>query len=169
VTFDIDANGIVNVSAKDLATSKEQSIKITASSGMTKEEIDKAVKDAELHAEEDSKKKELVEARNHADSLIYSTEKSLTDMGAKVDADTRKRVEDAVADLKKAMESDDAAEIKAKSDTLTQTSHKLAEAMYQQAAQSEQAAGGEAQGGGAGTSQDEDVVDADFEEVKDKK
>jgi molecular chaperone DnaK len=169
VTFDIDANGIVNVSAKDLATSKEQSIKITASSGMTKEEIERAVKDAELHAEEDRKKKEIVEARNHADSLIYSTEKSLGEMGAKVDADTRKRVEDAVADLKKAIESDDAAEIKAKSDALTKTSHKLAEAMYQQAAQNEQGAGGNAQPGGTGASQDEDVVDADFEEVKDKK
>ncbi len=170
VTFDIDANGIVSVSAKDLATSKEQSIKITASSGMTKEEIDRAVKDAELHAEEDRKKKEIVEARNHADSLIYSTEKSLGEMGDKVDADTRKRVEDAVADLKKAMERDDAAEIKTKSDALTKASHKLAEAMYQKAAQSEQAAGGGAQtGGAAGGSQDEDVVDADFEEVKDKK
>lgn len=168
VTFDIDANGIVSVSAKDLATSKEQSIKITASSGMSKEEIERAVKDAELHAEEDRKKKEIVEARNHADSLIYSTEKSLGEMGDKIDADTRKRVEDAVADLKAAMEKEDAAEIKAKSDALTKASHKLAEAMYQKAAQGEQTAGG-AQAGATGGSQDEDVVDADFEEVKDKK
>ena len=106
VTFDIDANGIVNVSAKDTATGKEQSIQITASSGMSKEEIDQAVKDAELHAEDDKKKKELVEARNHADSLVYSTEKSLKDLGDKVDADTRSKVEAAVADLKTAMESE---------------------------------------------------------------
>jgi molecular chaperone DnaK len=174
VTFDIDANGIVNVSAKDMATGKEQSIQITASSGLTKEEIDSAVKDAEMHSEEDKKKKELIEARNHADSLIYATEKSLKDLGDKVDADTRSKVEAATADLKKAMEGDDAAEIKAKSEALTQSSHKLAEAMYQQAAQNEQAgadaqagAGDAAQQGGA--SADDDVVDADFEEVKEEK
>jgi molecular chaperone DnaK len=171
VTFDIDANGIVSVSAKDLATSKEQSIKITASSGMSKQDIERAIKDAELHAEDDRKKKEIVEARNHADSLIYSTEKSLNEMGDKVDADTKRKVEEAVADLKKAMERDDPSEIKAKSDALTKASHKLAEAMYQKAAQSEQAAGGGAAGAqpGANAAADEDVVDADFEEVKDKK
>jgi molecular chaperone DnaK len=171
VTFDIDANGIVNVSAKDLATNKEQSIKITASSGMSKEEINQAIKDAEMHAEEDHKKKELVEARNHADSLIYSTEKSLKDLGEKVDADTRGKVEAAVADLKKAMDTDNVAEIRAKSEALTQASHKLAEAIYQQTAQNEQAqAGAEAEGQAAGgAAQDEDVVDADFEEVKDDK
>jgi len=171
VTFDIDANGIVNVSAKDMATGKQQSIQITASSGMNKEEIDAAVRDAEMHAEEDKKKKELVEARNHADSLVYSTEKSLKDLGDKVDAATRSKIEEAVADLKKAMEGNDAAEIRAKSDALTQSSHKLAEAMYQQAAQSEQAQAGAGAGEQAsqGTSQDEDVVDADFEEVKDEK
>jgi molecular chaperone DnaK len=171
VTFDIDANGIVNVSAKDIATGKEQSIQITASSGLTKEEIDAAVKDAEMHSEDDKKKKELIEARNHADSLIYATEKSLKDLGEKVDAETRSKVEAAMADLKKAMEGDDAAEIKAKSETLTQSSHKLAEAMYQQAAQSEQA-GADAQAGASqqgGASADDDVVDADFEEVKEDK
>jgi len=172
VTFDIDANGIVNVSAKDIATGKEQSIQITASSGLTKEEIDAAVKDAEMHSEDDKKKKELIEARNHADSLIYATEKSLKDLGEKVDAETRSKVEAAMADLKKAMEGDDAAEIKAKSETLTQSSHKLAEAMYQQAAQSEQA-GADAQAGasqqGGGAQADDDVVDADFEEVKEDK
>jgi len=172
VTFDIDANGIVNVSAKDMATGKQQSIQITASSGLTKEEIDDAVKDAEMHAEDDKKKKELIEARNHADSLIYATEKSLKDLGDKVDAETRSKVEAATADLKKAMEGDDAADIKAKSEALTQSSHKLAEAMYQQAAQSEQAgtdaqAGASQQGGGAQA--DDDVVDADFEEVKEDK
>jgi len=171
VTFDIDANGIVNVSAKDMATGKQQSIQITASSGLTKEEIDSAVKDAEMHAEEDKRKKELIEARNHADSLIYATEKSLKDLGDKVDADTRSKVEAATADLKKAMEGEDAAEIKAKSEALTQVSHKLAEAMYQQAAQSEQAGAG-AQAGAqedSGAPADDDVVDADFEEVKEDK
>ena len=176
VTFDIDANGIVNVSAKDLATNKEQSIKITATSGMSKEEINQAVKDAEMHAEEDRKKKELVEARNHADSLIYSTEKSMKDLGEKVDAATRGKVEEAVASLRKAMEGDDVERIRSLSEELTQSSHKLAEAIYQQTAQSEQAqqggAGAEAGGAGGaagGASAEDDVVDADFEEVKDKK
>jgi len=171
VTFDIDANGIVNVSAKDLATSKEQSIRITASSGLSKDEIQRAVKEAEMHAEDDRKKKELVEARNQADSLIYSTEKSLKDLGDKVDAATRQKVEEAIVPLKKAMEGEDAAEIRRLSEALTQASHKVAEAMYQQAsAAGQQQEGAGAQGAGkpsAGT--DDDVVDADFEEVKDKK
>jgi molecular chaperone DnaK len=172
VTFDIDANGIVNVSAKDKATGKEQSIQITASSGLSKEEIDRLVKDAEMHADEDKKKKELVEARNSADALIYSTEKSIKDLGNKVDSSTKSKVEDAIAALRKAMESEDTAEIKRLSQELTQASHKLAEAMYQQASQSEQQTdagaetGRQATGGGAGAA-DEDVVDADFEEVKD--
>ena len=173
VTFDIDANGIVNVSAKDLATNKEQSIKITASSGLSEEEIDQLVKDAELHADEDKKKKELVEAKNTADSLIYSTEKSLKDLGDdKVDSETKSNIESAVADLKKAMEGEDAEEIKRLSEALTQASHKLAEAMYQQAAQEgEQAAGaGPDQAAGPGAQPaDDDVVDADFEEVKEDK
>ena len=173
VTFDIDANGIVNVSAKDKATAKEQSIQITASSGLSKDEIDKLVKDAELHAEDDKKKRDLVEARNSADTLIYSTEKSIRDLGDKVDSRTKSKVEEAIAALRKAMEGEDASEIKRLSQELTQASHKLAEAMYQQASQSEQQteAGAEANqqtaGGGAGTA-DEDVVDADFEEVKDE-
>ena len=172
VTFDIDANGIVNVSAKDKATSKEQSIQITASSGLSKEEIDKLVKDAEMHVDEDKKKRELVEARNSADALIYSTEKSIRDLGDKVDSSTKNKVEEASAALRKAMEGEDTAEIKRLSQELTQASHKLAEAMYQKASQSEQQAdaGAEANqqtaGGGAGAA-DEDVVDADFEEVKD--
>ncbi len=172
VTFDIDANGIVNVSAKDMATSKEQSIKITASSGMSKDEINQAVKDAEMHAEDDKKKRELVEARNHADSLVYTTEKSLKELGDKVDADTRTNVESAAADLKKALEGDDIEEIKRLSEALTQSSHKLAEAMYQQSAQ-DQAAGAEAgpegQANPGNSAQDDDVVDADFEEVKEEK
>ena len=172
VSFDIDANGIVNVSAKDMATSKEQSIKITASSGLSKEDIDNLIKDAELHAEEDKKKKELVEARNNADSLIYSTEKTTKELGDKVDAATKTQIESATGNLKKAMEGDDAAEIKRLSEELTQASHKLAEAMYQQASQSEgQQPGGESAGPGQPESStpDEDVVDADFEEVKDDK
>jgi molecular chaperone DnaK len=165
VTFDIDANGIVSVSAKDLATGKEQSIKITASSGLSQEEIDAAVKEAELHAEEDRKRKELVEARNQADSLIYSTEKSIKDLGDKVDEATKKQAEDAIEPLRKAMEGDDPEEIRRLSEALTQASHKLAEAMYQQAS-SQESAGGEA-GPEAGAQQQDDVVDADFEEVKD--
>jgi len=171
VAFDIDANGIVNVSAKDMATGKEQSIQITASSGLSKEEIDKLIKDAELHSEDDKKKKELVEARNSADALIYSTEKSIKDLGDKVDAETKGKVEAAIEPLKKAMEGDDVAEIKRLSEELMQASHKLAEAMYQKASQTDQqqagadAAGGPEQPGPSAS--DEDVVDADFEEVKD--
>ena len=168
VTFDIDANGIVNVSAKDMATGKEQSIQITASSGLSKEEIDKLIKDAELHAEDDKKKRELVDARNHADALIYSTEKSIKDLGDKVDAETKSKVEATIEPLKKAMEGDDAEEIKRLSEELTQSSHKLAEAMYQQASKTDdqqQAGAGQEQAGQSAP--DEDVVDADFEEVKD--
>ncbi len=177
VTFDIDANGIVNVSAKDLATGKEQSIRITASSGLSQEEIDKLVKDAEMHAEDDRKRRELVEARNGADSLIYQTEKSIKDLGDKIDATTKSNVEAATEKLKKAMEGDDPEEINRLSEELTQTSHKLAEAMYQQAAG--EGAGTEggptgdegASGGGGGAESgrgggEDDVVDADFEEVK---
>ncbi len=168
VTFDIDANGIVNVSAKDQATGKEQSIQITASSGLSQEEIDNLVKDAEMHAEDDKRKRELVEARNQADALIYSTEKSITELGDKVDSETKGKVEEATAALKKAMEGEDAEEIKRCSETLTNASHKLAEAMYQQASAAGQQPGAEGgptdQAGGAAP--DEDVVDADFEEVK---
>ena len=170
VTFDIDANGIVNVSAKDMATGKEQSIQITASSGLSKEEIDRLIKDADLHAEEDKKKKELVEARNSADALIYSTEKSTKDLGDKIDAATKGKVEAAIEPLKKAMEGDDIAEIKRLSEELTQASHKLAEAMYQQASQADQQQAGADEAGPEQpepSASDEDVVDADFEEVKD--
>ena len=168
VTFDIDANGIVNVSAKDQATGKEQSIQITASSGLSKDEIDQLIKDAELHAEDDKKKRELIDARNHADALIYSTEKSIKEIGDKIDAATKTDVEAAIASLKTAMEGDDTEEIKRLSEALTQSSHKLAEAMYQQASQTQEQPGAEGQGGadqGAGQA-DDDVVDADFEEVK---
>ena len=170
VTFDIDANGIVNVSAKDQATGKEQSIQITASSGLSQEEIDNLVKDAEVHAEDDKKKKELVEARNSADALIYSTEKSIKELGDKVDSETKGKVEEAASALKKAMEGEDPEEIKRLSEELTQVSHKLAEAMYQQASADGQQAGADggpgADGQAGGAAPEEDVVDADFEEVK---
>ena len=174
VTFDIDANGIVSVSAKDMGTGKEQSIQITASSGLSQEEIDGALKDAELHAEEDKKKKELVDARNTADALIYSTEKSIKELGDKIDSETKTNVEAAADSLKKAIEGEDTEEIKRLTEALTQASHKLAEAMYKQASQAgDQQAGAEAgaeNGAQPGPSPaDDDVVDADFEEVKDDK
>ncbi len=176
VTFDIDANGIVHVAAKDLGTGKEQSIKITASSGLSEEEIKKMVQDAEAHAEEDRKKRELIEARNQADSLVYMTEKSLKEHGDKVDSSVKSAIEAAVSKTKSAMEGSDADAIKAAVDELQTASHKLAEAMYQQAAAGAEggpgAAGGAGAGqaGSAGTSArpDEDVVDADFEEVKEE-
>jgi molecular chaperone DnaK len=165
VTFDIDANGIVNVSAKDMATSKEQSIKITASSGLSEEEIKNLIRDAELHTEEDRKKRELVDSRNMADSLIYSTEKSIKELGDKLDESTKSDINQSIERLRKAMEGDDSQEIKRLADELTQASHKLAETMYSKASHQGQEAGGETPpGGGAG--KDEDVVDADFEEVK---
>jgi len=172
VTFDIDANGIVHVSAKDLGTGKEQSIQITASSGLSEEEIQRLTKDAELHAEEDKKKRALVDARNHADSLIYQTEKSMRELGDKVDSSLKSNVEEAIERLKKAMEGTDTDEIKRLSEELMQTSHKLAEAMYAKASGAEQAgeqAGGPSAQAEAKASKDEDVVDADFEEVKDSK
>ena len=130
VTFDIDANGIVHVSAKDLGTGKEQSIRITASSGLSKEEIDKMVRDAEAHAEEDKRKREVIEARNHADSMVYSTEKSLKEFGDKIDAVEKGNIENKIAELKKLMEGEDAEAIKKATDELAQAAHKLAEAMY---------------------------------------
>lgn len=176
VTFDIDANGILNVSAKDLATGKEQSIRIQASSGLSEEEIKKMIKEAELHAEEDKKRKELVDARNHADSLIYSTEKSMADLGDKVDEDTKKQIQEKIDALKKAMEGENPAAIRAAQDALIQASHKLAEMMYQRASQSSGAgaAGASCQGGPCGGAEGQkksgsgkdDVMDADFEEVK---
>jgi molecular chaperone DnaK len=165
VTFDIDANGIVHVSAKDLGTGKEQSIRITASSGLSKEEIEKMVRDAESHAAEDKQKRETIEARNHADSLIYSTEKSLKEFGDKIDGGEKQKIEDGIAALKKAMEGTDTEAIKKASDELTQASHKLAEAVYAKAQQPGAEAEGEA--GAAPGGPDEKVVEAEFEEVKD--
>jgi molecular chaperone DnaK len=172
VTFDIDANGIVHVNAKDLGTGKEQSIRITASSGLSESEIKNMVKDAEAHAEEDKKKKERIEARNHLDTLIYSTEKSLKDHRSEVDETAASTIDAALEKAKKAMEGDDVEAIKAAQEELTQASHKLAEAMYARVAKEQQAAGadGDGQAGAAGGNskpQDkENVVDADFEEVK---
>lgn len=172
VTFDLDANGILHVSAKDLGTNKEQSIRITASSGLSEAEIERMKKDAELHAEEDKKRKELVEARNNADSMIHMTTKSLTELGDKVDAATKANVEKEIENLKKAMETEDTQAIKTATDALTQASHKLAELMYAQAkaqgaAPDDGGAAGAAGGQGKkGGKDDDDVVDADFEEVK---
>jgi molecular chaperone DnaK len=165
VTFDLDANGILSVSAKDLGTGKEQSIKITASSGLTKEEIERMTKDAELHAEEDKRRKELVETRNSADALVHATEKSLKDLGDKVDADTKANVQKEIDNVKKVKDGDDIDVIKSAVDALTQASHKLAELMYSQAAKENPDTAG-ADAGAKSKKDDDDVVDADFEEVK---
>jgi molecular chaperone DnaK len=167
VTFDLDANGILSVSAKDLGTGKEQSIKITASSGLTKEEIDKMTKDAEMHADEDKKRRELVETRNSADALVHATEKSLKDLGDKVDAETKANVEKEIENVKKVKDGDDLEAIKSAVEALTQASHKLAELMYAQAAkENPEAAKGTDSGTKKKKDDDDDVVDADFEEVK---
>jgi len=165
VSFDIDANGIVHVAAKDKATGKEQSIRITAASGLSDDEIDKMVKDAELHAEDDKKKRELIDTKNSAEALVDQTEKTLKEHGDKVDEETKKSIEAAAEALKQAKDSDNVEEIKQKIEALSQASHKLAEVMYQQAAQDGQAAPG-ADAAGEAPPEDDDVVDADFEEVK---
>jgi molecular chaperone DnaK len=171
VTFDIDANGIVHVNAKDLGTGKEQSIKITASSGLSEAEIEKLVRDAEAHAEEDKRRKELIEARNQADSLVYSVEKNVKEFGDKVDAAEKTKIEEAIAKVKKALEGDDLESIKKAQDELMTVSHKLAEAMYAKTSGGPGGPGAEGGAGAAGADQasgkkDDDVVDADFEEVK---
>ncbi len=168
VTFDIDANGIVSVTAKDKATGKEQQIRIQASGGLSDADIQKMVKDAEEHAAEDKKRKELVEVRNQADALIHSTEKALSEHGDKVGADEKTNIEAAVAALKDAVKADDVDDIKTKTNTLAQASMKLGEAMYkaQQAAEGGAEAAAE---GAAGAGKDDNVVDADFEEVDDSK
>ncbi len=173
VSFDIDANGIVHVAAKDLATQKEQSIKITASSGLSKEEVDKLVKDAQSHTEDDKKRRRVAEARNQADSLLYSTEKNLTEHGDKIGEDDKTKITEAIAGLRKAMEGDDPAAIETATQTLTTASHKLAEEMYKKASAGAGAGADSAASSGDGGAQaktDEKVVDAEFEEVdKDKK
>src|ERR1043165_899060 len=161
VSFDIDADGIVNVSAKDKGTGKEQQIRIQASGGLSDNDIEKMVKDAEAHAEEDKKRKEQVEAKNHAEALIHSTEKSLAEHGAKVGEPERRAIEDALASLKEAVKGNDPEDIKTKTNALAQASMKLGEAMYAQS-QKDQA-------GGPGGAPKDDVVDAEFTEVPDDK
>jgi molecular chaperone DnaK len=182
VTFDIDANGIVNVSAKDLGTGTEQSIRITASSGLAEDDIQKLIKDAEAHADEDKNKQVLIEARNHADTMIYTSEKSIRDLGDKVDAELKGEIESKIEALKKTMEGDDAEAIKQGTEELAKASHKLAEQLYAQKTQDDGGAGPDAGGptdgptdggpdasagaGPSGSKDDEDVVDADYTEVK---
>ena len=168
VTFDIDANGILNVSAQDKATGKEQSIIIKASSGLSDEEIDQMVKDAEAHAEEDKKFHEQVNARNQADGLIHATQKSIEELGEKVSDEERSSAEAAIADLKQALEGDDVEDITAKTQKLGEVSGQIAQRAYEEAQkESEAAAAGDAQPEGETASADEgEVVDADFEEVK---
>jgi molecular chaperone DnaK len=170
VTFDIDANGIVHVAAKDLGTGKEQSIRITASSGLNEDEIKKMVRDAEAHSAEDKKRKDTVEARNQLDSLIYSTEKSLKEYGTDLDTSVKDNIDEALKKAKEVLEGQDAEAMRKAAEQLSQSSHKLAEAMYakasqQQAAQHEAAEKRDDKGGSAGGKKD-DVVDADFTEVK---
>jgi molecular chaperone DnaK len=170
VTFDIDANGIVHVAAKDLGTGKEQSIRITASSGLSEEEIKNMVRDAEAHSAEDRKRKDTVEARNQLDSLIYSTEKSLKEYGSDLDANVKDSIDEALKKAKEVLEGQDAEAMRKAAEQLSQSSHKLAEAMYakasqQQGAQNEAADKHDDKGGGTGGKKD-DVVDADFTEVK---
>ncbi len=167
VTFDIDANGILNVSAKDKATGKEQSIVIRASSGLSEDEVERMVKDAESHAAEDKKFHELVDARNHADNLIHATNKSLKELGDKVEEGEKKSIESAIESLQEAMKGDDKQAIESKSEALQELAGKLAERVYKQQAESETAGKGpddKGPGGGQGAGGD-DVVDAEFEEV----
>jgi molecular chaperone DnaK len=159
VTFDIDANGIVNVSAKDKATGKEQQIRIQASGGLSEADIQKMVKDAEANAAEDKKRREAVDAKNHADALVHSTEKALAEHGSKVEESERRAIEDAVSDLKEALKGDDAEAIKTKTNTLAQASMKLGEAMYKQQAEAD----------AKKDAAKDDVVDAEFTEVDDDK
>lgn len=158
VTFDIDANGIVNVSAKDMGTGKEQHITITSSSNLTEDEIDQKVREAEAHAEEDKKKKEAIEIKNNADSVIYASESALKDVDGKISDDDKKKVEDAIEDLKSVKDTDDLDAIKSKTEALQNAFQSVSEELYKQA---------QAQAGGAeaGAAQDDDVVDADYEVV----
>ena len=170
VTFDIDANGIVEVSAKDTATGKKQSIRITHSSGLSQAEIDQLVKDAEIHAEEDKHKKELADARNSADALIYSTEKTLNELGDNVDSSLKAEVEQTIVSLKRELEGENSVEIKRLTESLTQASHQLAASMYQQASPGGQphdahSAGAPGPSAGSPSNADEEVVDAEYEEV----
>ncbi len=169
VTFDIDANGIVSVSAKDKGTGKEQKIQIQASGGLSDEEIQKMVKDAEANKEADKKKRETVDARNQADSLVFSTEKSLKEHGDKVSSEEKKAIENGIADLKKSLEGTDIEDIKKKTQSLIQVSMKLGEAVYK--SQQKPNKDDKSDGGPKNAKPDEkdNVVDADFEDVKEDK
>ena len=162
MTFDIDANGILNVSAKDKATGKSQNIVIKASSGLDESEIERMVADAESHAEEDKKFRDLIDVRNQADSLIHGSEKTLSELGEKVSSDERMKIENAISDLKGVMESEDKESIEAKTKILAEASAEIAQNLY-----AEQAAAGEQPTSGDDVA-DENVVDAEFEEVKEQ-
>jgi molecular chaperone DnaK len=163
VTFDIDANGIVHVSAKDKASGKEQKVVIQASGGLSDADIEKMVKDAETHASEDKARKEGIEAKNHADSLIYSTEKSLKEYSDKISDTDKSSIEEAITVLKESLEKEDVEDIKAKTEALSNAAMKLGEAMYQQSSQAE-----EAEGSGGDKKDDGKVVDAEFEDLSKK-
>ena len=175
VAFDIDANGIVHVNAKDMATQKEQSIKITASSGLSKEEVEELVKDAQAHSEEDKKRREAVEIRNQADTLIYGTEKNLQEHGDKISEEEKTKIQEAITAMKTAMEGDDIEAMKTAMQTLQTASHKLAEEMYKSASAEGTPPGAEdsdSNTGSESTSENGDqekVVDAEFEEVDGEK
>ncbi|MEP7273426.1 MAG: Hsp70 family protein, partial [Acidobacteriota bacterium] len=175
VTFDIDANGIVNVSARDLGTGREQKITITASSGLSKDEIDRMMRDAESHSEDDKQKREGIEAKNRLDSLIYQTEKTIIDNREKIPVGTISEVEAAIVTAKKAVEANDIAEINSQFEQLTRSSHKIAEALYQQTAagnaapDANEAAGAGAQGASGNKAAGDDVIDAEYIDVDDKK
>jgi len=166
VTFDIDSNGILHVSAKDKATGKENKIKITAGSGLSDDEIERMVRDAEEHAEDDKKARELVDARNQGEAMVHTVQKTLSEAGDKVEASDKESIEKAITELQAVLTSEDVADIQAKTNTLMEASHKLAEQMYQAESDSGSA---DTSTGGEGAPGGEDVVDAEFEEVKEKK
>jgi molecular chaperone DnaK len=176
VTFDIDANGILNVTAKDTATQKDQKITITSSSGLSKDEVERMAKEADAHAAEDKAQRESIEAKNQLDSMVYNVEKMLREQGEKISGSDRGDVENAIADAKKALESNDKATMDKARETLTQASHKLAEQMYKAAQPTPGAgptqgptSGADASGNGQGQKKDEGVIDAEYVDVEDKK
>jgi molecular chaperone DnaK len=174
VTFDIDANGIVNVQARDLGTGREQKITITASSGLSKEEIDRMMRDADLHSEEDKRKREVIETKNRLDSLIYQTEKTITDNREKIPVGLISEVESAVAEAKKVVEANTSDQFQAQLENLTRVSHRIAEALYQQqssgaAASDAAGAGAQSQAGAQTGKSGDDVIDAEYIDVDDNK
>jgi molecular chaperone DnaK len=162
VTFDIDANGILNVSAKDLGTGKEQKIEIKAGSGLSEDEVEKMVKDAETHADEDRRQREVVEARNNAENAAYQAERQLGELGDTVDDSSKEEIQAAIKDVRDSLESEDVAELQAKTQALQEAFHKVSEQMYAAAAQAQaESAGNGAASDGAGGADDEEVVDAE--------